>query len=140
MVLLGPFGDEGSEGRIGGEDAVVAVTVDAGWRQDRGEPIEELQGREAQRSASGGIGLGEEVEDLIGAATDEVEPFEGKGRPGTIADQPFQSVPVGGLDADAPIEAKPATVLPAQHILGLLGLQEAVADHVTEDPGADRVL
>jgi len=43
------------------------------------------------------------------------------------ADQPFQAFAVGGLDADAPVEAEPATVLPAQHVLGVVGLQEAVA-------------
>ena len=39
VALVGPFGDEVPEGRIGGEDAVVAVTVDTGRREDLGEPV-----------------------------------------------------------------------------------------------------
>ena len=56
------------------------------------------------------------------------------------ADQPFQAFAVGGLDADAPVEAKAAAVLPAQHVLGVVGFQEGVAEHVADDPGTDRVL
>jgi hypothetical protein len=52
---------------------------------------------------------------------------EGEGRPSTIPDEPFEAFPVGGLDADAPIEAKTAAVIPGEHILGFVGFQKAVA-------------
>ena len=140
IVLLGPFGDEGSQGRIGGKDPVVTVTVDAGWREDGGQPIQKLQSRETQGRAASGVGLGQDVEDLVRAAADQVEAFEGEGWPGAITDEPLQAVAVGGLKADAPIEAKTAAVLPRQHVPGVVGLQEAVADHVSEDPFSHRVL
>jgi hypothetical protein len=140
IVLLGPFGDEGSEGRIGGEDAVVAVTVDAGRRQDGGQAVEELQGREAQRGPTGRVWFRQDVENLVGAAVDQVEPLECEGGPGTITNETLQSFAVGGLDADAAVEAKTASVLPAQHVLGVVGLQEAVTDHVAEDALSHRVL
>jgi hypothetical protein len=56
------------------------------------------------------------------------------------ADEALQSLSVGSLDADTGIETEPTTVLPAQHILGVVGFQEAVADHVAEDPFSHRVL
>ncbi len=85
---------------------MVAVTVEAGRGEDLGQALEELEGGEAERGAAGGIGVGEEVEDLVGAAGDEVESLEGEGRSGAVAEEAFQSSPVGGLDADAPVEAE----------------------------------
>mgnify|MGYP001820118228 CR=1 FL=1 len=82
---------------------MVSVTVDAGWREDRGQAIQKLQGRETQGGPTGRVWFRQDVEDLVGAAADEMEAVEGKGRPSTIANQPFQALPVGGLDADASI-------------------------------------
>ena len=31
-------------------------------------------------------------------------------------------------------------MIPAEHVLGIVGLQEAMADHVADDPGTDCVL
>jgi len=42
----------------------------------------QLEGGEAKCGAAGGVGLRQEVEDLVGAAGDEVEPLEGEGGPG----------------------------------------------------------
>jgi len=39
VVLAGPFGDQGPQGRVGGEDPVVPVAVDPGRREDLGEAI-----------------------------------------------------------------------------------------------------
>jgi hypothetical protein len=47
MVLPGPFGDQGPQWGVGGEDAMVPVAVDAGWGEDRGQAVQELEGREA---------------------------------------------------------------------------------------------
>ena len=54
VILPGPSGDEGPEGGVGGEDAVVSVAVDAGWREDGGETVQELQGGKAEGGAAGG--------------------------------------------------------------------------------------
>ncbi len=56
-------------------------------------PVQELQGGEAQGGTAGGVGFRQEVEDLVGAAVDQVEPFEGKGRPRTIADRAARGPP-----------------------------------------------
>jgi len=119
---------------------VVAVPVDAGRREDLGEPVQELESRETECGTAGRIGAREKVEDLVGAAADEVESVEREGGPGTIPDKPLQAGPVGGLDADAPVQAQPAPMLPGQHILGVVGFQEAVTAKMSQNPGADRVL
>ena len=95
VVLVGPLGDQGPEGRIGGEDTMVAVAVDPGWREDLGQAVEELEGREAEGGTAGGVGFGEHVEDLVGVAADEVEPVESEGGPCAVPDQPFEPGAVG---------------------------------------------
>ena len=49
VVLLDPGRDQRSQGRVGGEDPVVAVAVEPGRRKDLGQPVQEIEGREAQR-------------------------------------------------------------------------------------------
>jgi hypothetical protein len=119
---------------------VVTVAVDPGGREDLGEAVQELEGGEAKCRAAGGIGVGEEIEDLVGAAADEVESLQREGGSGAVPDKAFEAGAVGGLDADAGVQAEPAAVIPGQHVLGLVGLQEAVAGHVAENPPSDRVL
>jgi hypothetical protein len=106
---------------------VVAVAVDAGWGEDFDHPIEELQGRETQGGAAGQVRFRQDIEDLVGASINQVEAFEGEGPPGTIADQALESGPVGGLDPNAGVEADPTPVIAGEHVLGFVGLQEAVA-------------
>ena len=69
-----------------------------------------------------------------------MEAVQGEGTPGTIPDEAFEAGAVGGLDADAGIEAEPAAVLPGEHILSLVGLQEAVAATMPQNSGTDGVL
>jgi hypothetical protein len=128
--------------------------MNSGRREDLGQPVQELESGEAEGGAAGGIGLRQDVENLIRAVADQVEAVEGEGRPSTVADEPFQPLPVGGLDADAGalphamhalrggpgVEAEPTAVIPAEHVPGVVGLQEAVTDHVAEDPFSHRVL
>ena len=52
----------------------------------------------------------------------------------------LEAFAVGGLKADAPIEAKTAAVIPAEHVLGVMGFQEAVAGEVSEHPFSHGVL
>jgi hypothetical protein len=114
--------------------------MDAGRRENRGQAIQELQGGEAQGGAAGGVWLRQDIEDLVGTAVHQMEAFEGKGRPRTVADQSFEPLTVGGLDMNASIQTEPSAVLPSEHVLCVVGLQEAVADHVAEDPFPDCVL
>jgi hypothetical protein len=116
------------------------VAVDAGWREKRGQAVQGLQGRQAQGGAAGQVGRREEVENLVGTVADQVEPVEGEGRPGTIPNEPLKAGAVGSLDTDAAVKAEPATVIPGQHVLGVVGLQEVVATDVEEDSFAYRAL
>ena len=56
-----------------------------------------------------------------------MESLESEGRPGTVADQALEAGSVMALDTDAGVEAKTTTVIPGEHILGFVGLEEAVA-------------
>jgi hypothetical protein len=127
IVLEGPGRDQRPKGSVRGKNPVVPVAVDAGRGEDRGQPVEKFESGETERRTAGRVGLGEDVENLVRAAADEMEPFECEGRSGAIAKEALQSVAVCGLDADAGVEAKAATVLPGEHVLSLVGLQEAVA-------------
>jgi hypothetical protein len=109
---------------------MVAVPVDSGWGKDGGEAVQELEGRETERGTAGGIRFGEQVENLVGAAVDEVKTIESKGRPGTITDEAFEPLPVRSLYTDAGIEAEPAAMIPAEHVLSLVGFQESVTAKV----------
>jgi hypothetical protein len=82
VALVGPFGDQAPEGSVGGEDAVVAVAVEVGWGEDRGQPVQELESREREGGTAGGVGVGEEVEDLVGSVAYKMEPLECEGGPG----------------------------------------------------------
>jgi hypothetical protein len=101
---------------------VVAVTVDAGRGEDRGQAFQELQGRETQGGSAGEVGTWEEVEYLVGTVADQVEAVEGERGSGAVADQPLEAVAVGGLDANAGVQAESTTVIPAEHVLCLVGL------------------
>jgi hypothetical protein len=116
------------------------MAMDARWREDRGEAIQELEGGEAQRGAAGQVRFRQDVEDLVGAAADEVKPFEGKRRPGAIPNEPLEAFPIGSLDTDAGVEAEPTTVIPIEHVLSVVGLKEAVTAKVAQDPFSDCVL
>ena len=107
VVLLSPGGDEGPEGRVGGEDAVVAVAVDPGWGREVGETVQELQGGQVGGGATGGIGGGKDVEDLVGALADEVEAVESEGWPSAEPNQTLEAGAVRCLDADAGVETEP---------------------------------
>jgi hypothetical protein len=92
-LLVGPSvaNDVGAQACVGRENAVVAVAMGAGRRDQPGESLEELEGREPQAEAAVGEGAGEPVEEASVAlakgwlAGEGVEAVEGEGRPGTVA-------------------------------------------------------
>jgi hypothetical protein len=102
--------------------------------------IQKLQGGEPEGGTASEIGPREAVEDLVGTTADQVEAFEGERWPGAIPDETLEARAVRGLDADAPVQAEPSTVIPVEHVFRVVGLQEAMATKVAEDPGADGVL
>ena len=80
------MGDQGPEGRIGGEDVVVTVAVDMGLGENLGQPVQELESREPEGGTARGIGPRKQIEDLVGATVDKVETIESEKRPGAIPD------------------------------------------------------
>jgi hypothetical protein len=52
IVVAAEGDDAGAQGGVGGEDAVVAVTVDAGWQDEAGERCEKLERREGKEGAA----------------------------------------------------------------------------------------
>jgi len=59
--------DAGAEPGVGRKDAVVAVAVDTGRRDEAGEGGEKVEGREGEDSAAVERGSGQEIEDLAHA-------------------------------------------------------------------------
>jgi hypothetical protein len=51
-VVASEGDDPGPEPCVGGEDAVVAVAVDAGWGDQAGEGVEKREGREGEKGAA----------------------------------------------------------------------------------------
>jgi hypothetical protein len=108
--------------------------MDSGRREDLGQAVEQLQGREPEGCTAREIRGWEDVEHLVGTSTDEVEAVESEGGPGAISDQALEASSVVALDTDAGVEAKSAAVIPAEHVLGLVGFQEAVAAKMAQHP------
>ena len=98
-------------------------------RWQLGHPVDPGSGPGSSQPEEAGVRQ-DEVEDLVGTVADQVESVEGERLPSTVPDEPFQSGSVGGLDADAGVQDEPTAVIPGQHILGVVGLQEAVAPEV----------
>jgi len=69
-----------------------------------------------------------------------VKTLQGEGWPSAVAQEALEAGPVRGFDPDAGVEAKTTAVVPCEHVLGDMGLQQAVAAKVAQHPGADDML
>jgi hypothetical protein len=111
--LASPGGDEAAQSGIGGEDAVVALAVDAGRRDEAGEGVEKFEGREREDGAPIGGGPGQAVDHTANVTVTvggvavvgrrggglDGEAFEGEGRAGAVAQQSLAAGAVAALDA-----------------------------------------
>jgi hypothetical protein len=157
--------DSGSKSCIGGEDAVIAVAVDPGRRDQAGEGIEELERREDEEGAAVGGGASGLVEDPAnahgvgrprrGAGLErfgvagsgwpaacsrfglDTETVEGEGRAGAVADEPLAAGAVGAVDADGGVEAEAAGPLPGEHVVDGVLIEEAAALEEAEHPALE---
>ena len=93
---------------------MVAQAVQARRRDQRGQPVEQFERREAQLGAPIGLGLGEAIDEPVVA--DLLEPLQRKRRAGAIAQQPFQPGAVGAFDAHRGIQGEAPAVVPAGHV------------------------
>jgi len=69
-----------------------------------------------------------------------VEAVEGERGPAAVSDQLLEASAVGSLDGDAGVETESTALIPAEHVLGVVGLHEAVAAGMPHPAGADGVL
>ncbi len=87
--------------------------------------------------------MGETIDDALATRRTvpvSLEPFEGEGRTGTVAQEPFEPGTVTGRDMDRGIDAEPTGGLPREHVIGDVTFEQAVAVEVTEHAVANRVL
>ncbi len=69
-----------------------------------------------------------------------LEPFEGEGRTGTVAQESFEPSMVTGRDVDRGIDAEPTGGLPSEHVIGDVTFEQTVAAEVPEHALAHGVL
>ena len=103
-VAVAAEGDDvGPEPRVGRQDSVVAVAVDAGWGDQTGEGVQKLEGREGEEGAAVGGGTGRSVEDPTDAGVIgppcrlrlDAQAFEGKRGSGAVAEEALAAGALG---------------------------------------------
>jgi hypothetical protein len=106
------------------------MAVDAWWRNEAGQALEELEWCEAKFLATVHVGLGEPVHqaslrrrERLDAAGG-VESLEGERPPRTVASEPLQARAVLALDADGAVDRKAAGAPPRAHVCRRGGVQE----------------
>jgi hypothetical protein len=83
---------------------VIAVAVDARGRDQRGQPLDQFQGREPQLGMPIGLRPGEAIDELL--VTDLFQPLQREKRTRAVAQQPLQPCAIGTVDANRGIERK----------------------------------
>lgn len=117
---------------------MVAMAMDAWWRDEARQPLKQLEGREDEDGPAVGCRTGESVEEsgirrsqrLI--AAHGMKTMEREGWSGTVADEPLEAVAVVLLDTDRGVDAEPTRTLPGEHVGGGGRVEEIVADEVPE--------
>ena len=114
------------------------------WRvKEQGKSLEELEGGERESGAATRCGMGKTIDDALGSGrtvAGSLDPFEGEGRTGTVAQESFQPSSVVGRDVDRGIDAEPTGGLPGEHVIGDVTFEQTVAGEVTEHTMAHGVL
>ena len=122
---------------------MIAVTVDA-WRvNQQSESLEELQRSERESRGTVRCGMGETIDDALAsrrAVPCSLEPFEGEGRTGTVAQESFEPGTVMSRDVDRGIDAEPAGGLPGEHVIGDVAFEQTLAVEVPEHAVANGLL
>jgi hypothetical protein len=113
--------------------------MDAGRRHEPGQAVEELEGGEAKLVAAVHIGLGEPIHQAslrrgerleIGGG---VKPRQGERPSGTVANEPGDTRPVLGLDADGAVNREASRAPPCAHVCSRGGVQEATPGEPAQD-------
>lgn len=78
------------------------------------------------------------VEDLVGAvAAFRLEALLAERGTGAVAEEVFEAEAVAAFDAHRGIDAEASVPMPGEHVVGGVGIDEAVAAEVAEHPLAD---
>jgi hypothetical protein len=115
------------------------MAVDAWWRNEAGQALEELEWCEAKFLATVHVGLGEPVHQASlrrGERLDAaggVESLEGERPPRTVADEPLQARAVLTLDVDGAVHREAAGAPPRAHVRSRGGIQELAPDEPPQD-------
>jgi hypothetical protein len=121
---------------MGRQDTVIAVAVHARRGHEGDEALEELEGREDDLGAPIGGGFGKAVEEARvgrskgGDAGESMEPLEGEGRAGTVAQEALEAGTVVTLDAHGSVDAEPTGSLPGEHVAGVELIEQPVGAEV----------
>ena len=122
---------------------MIAVTMDA-WRvNEQGESLEELHRSERESRGTVWCGMGETIDDALATrctVPGSLEPFEGEGRTGTVAQESFEPATVTARDVDRGIDAEPAGGLPSEHVIGDVAFEQTVAVKIAEHAVSNGVL
>ena len=87
--------------------------------------------------------MGEPIDDALPSRSTvlgSLEPFEGEGRTGTVAQEAFEPGSVPRRDPNRGIDAEPTGGLPREHVVGDVALEQTVAMELTEHAVANGVL
>jgi hypothetical protein len=117
---------------MGGQHAVIAVAVLARRWDERGESLEELQGREGQRGTPVRQGSRGCVEQARYFAVGPAQAVQGERRSGRVAHEAFQAGAVPRFDANRSVYREPSPMIPVAHLLGGVGLEPTAAFEALE--------
>jgi hypothetical protein len=125
---------------VRGQHAEVAVAVDARWRHQGGDAVEQFQrGEDQRRTGPGRTGLGTLVAKVL--AIEFAEPFHGEWRTGAVTQQPLAPRAVSGLAMRTEASDGEATVMfPMRHRSRVIARQQAAAHEDAQQPPAHALL
>jgi hypothetical protein len=104
-------------------------------RDQRGDALDELQGREEELGTSVGTRLWQVVDQPVPIQL--LDPLRGERRSGTITQQPHEPAPVMRFDARGCIQGESAAVVPLFHVPALVLVQDPAPYESAQDAAAD---
>jgi hypothetical protein len=114
------------------------------WGRDEfGDGLKELEGREQQLGAAVDVRFRESVDQAAlgrgegGGRAECVQAFERERRASTVPDESLDARPVLGLDAHGGVDAEATRALPGQHAGGIDFVEESLTPEVAEDAFLD---
>lgn len=114
------------------------MPVAPGRRDQRGEAVQQFEGRQDLADAPAGSRLGALVDEMLGI--DLPQPVLRKGRAGAVAQQALPPLPVVSFDAHPGVERETAAVLAAAQGFALGLIEQAASNEKADDPFAQRRL